>query len=132
MKELSNFISPRNKVYLMNAQTSMIFILILRRLTTVGHANPRTIAEDRAAAAKRGNRLAEVLAEGDQKIVPLDPVTGREDASQGLLRLLRRLRCHKGEPVRDPVDVGIDADARFAKSEGHHQIRRLAADALEG
>ena len=57
------------------------------------------IAFNRATAAERRDRPAEILAEWDQEIVELNPIAGGQLFAEGHLRLLRRLCFDISQPV---------------------------------
>src|SRR6266513_1605029 len=75
--------------------------------------------------------MALVLAESDQEVVDDQPVLCRELGAQGEFGLLRRFGADVAPPVADPVDMGIDADPRFAEAEGDDQVCGLASHPLE-
>ena len=64
----------------------------------------------------------------DEERVHGDPVLPGEHLAQALLRLLRRPSADDAEPVRDPVDVGVDRDRRLSVAEDQHAVRGLGSD----
>ncbi len=67
----------------------------------------------------------------DQERVDGDPVPLGDGGPEGGLRLLGGLRPDHAEPVRDPVDVGVDRHPRDPVPEHEHAVRGLGADAWE-
>lgn len=65
----------------------------------------------------------------DQERVQRDPVPLVDRRREGSLRLLRALRTDDPEPVRDPVDVGVDRDGGDPVPEDEDAVRGLGADA---
>ena len=90
-----------------------------------GDTDLGAIPLNRAAAAERRDRPAEVLAEGDEEIVEFDPKGRREFFAKSPLGLIRGFSPHIAEPVRNPVDMGVDTDPRFFEGKGNDQIRGL-------
>ena len=68
-----------------------------------------------------------VLAEGHQKIIDDQPIAPGKFLPQSHFRLFRRFRLNVSPAVGDPVNMGVNADARFAESEGNDQICSFAA-----
>jgi hypothetical protein len=66
-----------------------------------------------------------------QEGVERDPVPLGYDLSKPFLRLLRGPGAHDAEPVRDPVDVGVDRDCRDPVAEHQDAVRRLRSDVRE-
>jgi hypothetical protein len=86
---------------------------------------------DGALRALRVDRSAEVLPVLDQKRVDRDPVPLRDGGPEGGLRLFRGLGLDDAEPVRDPVDVGVDRHPRDPVPEDEDAVGRLRPDAGE-
>ena len=63
-----------------------------------------------------------------QERVQRDPVPGRDRPPQLRLGLLRALGADQPEPVRDPVDVGVDRDRRDPVAEDQDAVRGLRSD----
>ena len=85
---------------------------------------------DGTAAAPGGDGPAKGLAKGYQEIVIANPVLGRQDLSQGKLRLRWSPGLDPPETVGNSVDMGIYAEAQFAESESHHKIGRFSSYAF--
>jgi hypothetical protein len=64
--------------------------------------------------------------------VERDPVALGEPGPQPFLGLLRRAGPNDSQPVRDPVDVGIDRDGRDSVAEDEDAIRGLRTDPGKG
>jgi len=54
-----------------------------------------------------------------------DPVPAVDRPGERPLGLLGRAGAHDAQPVRDPVDVGVDRDRRDPVPEDEHAVRRL-------
>src|SRR3989338_8972209 len=65
-------------------------------------------ASRNAYVASWADRPADVLAELDEKIIYVPPVSSGKELHQLLLRFFRLLRSHPAEAVGDAVDVGVD------------------------
>lgn len=63
-----------------------------------------------------------VLAKGDQNVIDLDPVFGRQLATQDHLGFFRSLGRNITQSVANAVNMGIYADTRLAKPQSHYQI----------
>jgi hypothetical protein len=89
-----------------------------------GAADTRPVAAtpDAALAAKGRDRFADILAESHQKIIDGQPITPGKFLPQSHFRLFRRFRLNVSPTVGDPVNMGVNADARFAESQGDDQI----------
>ena len=78
---------------------------------------------DRAAVAMRVAGRAAGLAEGNEVGVPGDPVAYRQQGPQGHLRVVRGFRVDETEPVRDAVNVDVDADGWLVEAERDDKVR---------
>jgi hypothetical protein len=76
-------------------------------------------------------RTAEVLSVLDEQRVQRDPVLLRHHPGERLLGLFGGPGVHDAEPVRDPVDVGVDGDRGDAVAEDEDAVRRLRSDPRE-
>ena len=65
----------------------------------------------------------------DQERIEGDPVPLVHDLPEARLRLLRGTRPHHPEPVRDPMDMGVDGDRRDPVAEDEDAVRGLWTDA---
>ena len=120
MRELRIFLPSWNKVYLIQCRLSRVYFYLLRRLigtfsnpaltcplgtvrkpslTVDGDADAGTVALDWALAAEGRDWFAEILAEGNQQVIPFDPVLGREALAQGLFCFFGSLGPDKAETV---------------------------------
>src|SRR5690349_8607837 len=81
-----------------------------RRPADAIDANSRTQVGDRATAAERIDRPADVLPPRHQIEIDERPPAARDDTIQRVLGLLGRLRQNPPETIRDAVHVRVDAD----------------------
>ena len=75
--------------------------------------------------------MTEVLPEGHEEVVIDAPVSSRQLLSQRHFGVLWRLGPHVAPAVADAMDVRIDADAVLVVRKRDHEVRRLAAHALD-
>ena len=85
---------------------------------------------DRAAATKGRDRPTEVLAERNEQIIEFDPVAFREFLPEGHFGFFRGLGFDVSQPIRNPVDMGIDTDPGLVKAKGHNKIGRFPPHSL--
>ena len=88
-----------------------------------------TVALDFTAAAKWGDRFADILAVSDQKLVDDDPVAPRKLGAERHLGLLRCFGSDVAPAIGDTMNVGIDANAGPIVTHGNDQVGCLASDA---
>lgn len=96
-----------------------------------GHADLGAPALDRAAAAERGDRPAQVLPEWDQQVVVIDPVPLRQCPPKGHFGLFGGLSLDVTPAVRDPMDMRIDADPRLSIAHRYDKVSGLSTDPIE-
>ena len=101
-----------------------------RPLPGRGHTNLWTIGLNGATGAPRRDGPAKGLAEGHEEIVIENPVFFGQDFSERELRLFRSFGADEPEPVRNSVDMGIDADPQFTEPQREHEIGRLSSHAF--
>jgi hypothetical protein len=94
----------------------------------VNDAEARTVRSQSALAAKRRDRLAEILAEHHQPFVDVDPVLLWQPGSQSRLCVIRRFCLDITPAIHDSMDMRVHADPRFSISQRDCEIRRLPAD----
>src|SRR5437773_11182307 len=82
-----------------------------RSSATPPDAHPVAEPRDRAGRAAGRERLADVLPEGDQQVVELDPMPPGELRAAPPPGAPRDRGAHEAEPARDAVHVRVDADA---------------------
>jgi hypothetical protein len=87
-----------------------------------GYTRPVAATPDAALAAKGRDGFADILAKGHQKIIDGQPITPGKFLPQSHFRLFRRIRLNVSPTVGDPVNMGVNADARLAEPEGDDQI----------
>src|SRR5450759_3049268 len=102
------------------------------KLPDLRHADLWTDVRQHALGAQRIHRAAHVLPPGHQIQVDDGPPPPGGGAIERVLRLLGRARLHPTHTIRDPVDVGVDADVFPAGvREDEDEIRGLAPHARE-
>jgi len=69
--------------------------------------------------------LADILAEGNEKIVIGYPVFRGKFLIQGLFRFVGRLGTNIAPAIIDPVHVNIDTYARLRIADGHDKVCRF-------
>lgn len=67
-----------------------------------------------------------ILAECDQKIVDVDPEFAGEYAFECLFGGFGVVGDDHPEPVRDAMDVGVDADRRYSESKSEYEVGGLS------
>src|SRR5262245_24361014 len=65
------------------------------------------------------------------QVTKLHPIFLRYDLHQVALDLVRVLPPRTAKPLRDPPDMGIDADGRYAEGISEKDVRRLASHARQ-
>src|SRR5262249_23620053 len=78
--------------------------------------------QHRAGGALRADAGADVLAEGDEQGVDLDPVAAWQLFLQRGHGLFRRPGGDVAPAVGDAVDVNIDADVRLLADDAEHEV----------
>jgi hypothetical protein len=66
--------------------------------------------------------MTDGLSEGDQQAVVFEPVTARQHGPQSGFGFFRGRGQHQAPSVRNPMDMGVNADARLAVRFGNYQI----------
>src|SRR6185437_1765374 len=95
------------------------------------HTDLPAVFEHRAGRAFRTRAGTDVLAEWHEQPIDLDPVALWQHALEGGHRLFRCSRRDHAPPVRDAVDMNVDADRRPAAGNAEREIGALGADAVE-
>jgi hypothetical protein len=83
---------------------------------------------DRASGAEGPVRSAEVLTVLDEERIERNPIPLVHAFPQLLFGLLWRSGVHDAEPVRDPMDVGVDRDRGDPVAEDEDAVRGLRSD----
>src|SRR5579884_486669 len=91
-----------------------------------------TVGSELASAAKRGDRLADELPKRNKEIIVNDPVFFGEFLPKRPFALFGGFRLDIADPVRNAMDMGVDADSRLPIRDGHHQVGGLSSDARQG
>src|SRR4051812_42166129 len=92
-----------------------------------GDADAGTELADWAGRAVRTLGGADMLAEGDEQAIDLDPVPLREPGLERREGLLRCPGVDVAPAIGDAVHVDIDRDPRLATADRQHQIGALGA-----
>ncbi len=103
----------------------------LADLAAMYHADPGAQMPNRASRAPWRDGLTDCLAKRDQKRIVFDPVTPRQFFTQRLFAFFGAVGFNQTPAVGDPVNVGVNTDAGFAKRLGHNEVGGLAANSVE-
>jgi len=76
--------------------------------------------------------MTQILPKCDKQIVENPPVVPGQDLAKRHLGLFRRLGPNKAPAVRDPVDMGINADTWLSIGKRHHEVGSLASHSVDG
>src|SRR4029078_12334651 len=102
------------------------------KLTYLRDANLRADVDEHALRAQRIHRAADVLPPGHQIEVNDRPPAARRRGVERVLGLLGAARPHPSQPVRDAVNVRVDADVVGARvRDAHPQVGAVATDTLQ-
>src|ERR1051326_5955980 len=93
--------------------------------TRTGHADLLAHLKQRAGRTFRALTSAEVLAEGHQQPVDLDPVNLRQLFHQCGHGLLWRFRGDIAPAVCHPMHVNVDANVGLITTDAEHEARAL-------
>ncbi len=93
--------------------------------------HPVAILFHRALTANRRDGPAEVLTKANQEVVVFNPIFFWQFFPQGKLGLLRVFRFHISPTIGDAMDVGVHANSRFAKTQGHNEVSGLPTHTLK-
>jgi hypothetical protein len=99
--------------------------------TVLCHAYLAAELAERAAIALGPDTGANILAEGDEEAIDLDPVAPGKELLERGERLLGAPRHHISPAIYDPMDMNVNADALFSKGDAEDQVGAFVTDAAE-
>jgi hypothetical protein len=75
--------------------------------------------------------VADILAKRDQQAIDRDPILGWELLAEGEFGIIGSFGAHIPPDIADPMDVGIDTDARQPEADRQREIGGLPPNARE-
>src|SRR2546430_4450393 len=97
----------------------------------ISHTHLPTHLEHGTGGAVRADAFTDVLAEGDEQRVDLDPIMAWKFFLEFEHGLLRGASLHIAPAIDHAMDMNIDADAALSASDSEREVRAFGADSFE-